>query len=173
MIICDIDNVLADDAWRIPFIDWQEPDAFKRFHEYHLCCMMDAASNLDLVETAEDVVLITAQPEYYRRKRLSWLRSVGIRWTEVLFRADNDHRGSVDVKRDAVRRIEQLGGDLAHVTIAIDDRSDVLAMYREEFGFRTLRIEVHHIEWHHNVGVEVGPDVYGVAAINPPRRFAN
>jgi len=64
LIICDVDNVLADDAWRRSFIRHNNPDLHARYRDYHMSSVMDNSRNHDLIcVRGARVVLLTAMPE--------------------------------------------------------------------------------------------------------------
>lgn len=153
MIICDIDNVLADDSWRVSAIDHEHIDPMRRFHEYHQLCLHDPFENRHLVRSdGEDdwpVILLTAQPWAYRHLRRNWLWRNKVSHQLVLFRRDDDFRSSVDVKRDMLLDLQtSLAYKLkTHVSIAYDDRQDVIDMYREEFGLPAERVAINEYVW--------------------------
>jgi hypothetical protein len=136
MVICDIDNVLADDGWRRKRIAWDCDDLVRRFHQYQLACRFDRARNLHLIQNGEPVALFTAQPEAYAELRRDWCARRGIRPAVIYHRTNNDLRGSVAVKRDMARRLlREFDLRTRDVVAAYDDRVDIVTMYRTEFGF--------------------------------------
>ena len=160
IILCDVDNVLANDAWRLSMIDFEEPDLDKRFHEYHKASSLDEPANLSLVQTPPPresqfflmqpyVVLMTAMPKRYAAQRAQWLWRHGVHHNMVLMREDDDHRHSVDVKRDMTKLVDELF-DLSRWCIAAyDDRADVVRMWRNEFGLPAHVVGINKLEWHH------------------------
>ncbi len=144
ILILDIDNCIAEDAWRVPLIRREERvNMFLRYDQYHLASQFDgAARNEDLFRRTKRIVLVTSRPALYRAITEWWLRAQGVPYSHLIMRANEDHRGSVDVKRDAVRRLLTRGDAVA---LAVDDREDVLAMYREEFGLRTECRAIHPV----------------------------
>jgi hypothetical protein len=164
MIICDIDNVLAHDAWRLHYIEWSRQDLFLRYHRYHKLCEHDTPANIDMLTPHWPVVLLTAQPCVYAQLRRWWLLKHNIPYDFVLHRAKHDHRGSVAVKRDMLNKLVDNGFDLSRCVVAVDDREDVLEMYAREFHLPTRHVELHHIVWERGDN-----DIAGVRQVNPSR----
>lgn len=151
LIIWDIDNCIANDAWRIPFIDWTAADPYQRYMPYHRVCSGDQSHNMrefeDLHERHNaDPCFITARPEAVRHMTMSWLRRHFTRSfpaaNRLLMRGNDDHRASVDLKRDLLTELFAAEPE-ARVVLALDDRADVLTMYRQHFGIVTRLLAIH------------------------------
>jgi len=130
--IIDLDNCIADDAWRIPRIQWQHSDPDRRYHDYHLLAAFDSCANHDLFEGNDNVVILTARPILFKAATEEWLRRNGVRYKHLIMRNNDDHSHSKDLKR------AQLGWMRSHygvpwsfIAAAYDDREDVVEMYRE------------------------------------------
>lgn len=142
LIICDIDNCIADDAWRIPFIDWDKGDPDARYHVYHTLGIGDAPDAAAWLTQerntaqAEHVHFFTARAVRYSKLTHWWLEdATGMRRGKdytLHMRNNGDHRSSVEVKRNMLSHLfgctDAMPGDIA---AAYDDREDVVAMYRE------------------------------------------
>lgn len=141
LIICDVDNVLSDDEWRIQFIKHDEPDLDERYRDYHAASILDAARNTHLVKPRRGVriALLTSMPERYAVEREWWLAANGIRHDIILYRPDRDHRPSPQLKLLMLARLQRLGFDLRRVLFAYDDREDVVRAYRN-FGLPATRV---------------------------------
>jgi hypothetical protein len=146
IILCDVDNVLSDDNWRVQFIKWGHPDPHWRFHDYHAAAMLDSAANLHLLNhDGARVFLLTAMPEYYAHFRESWLRQYGVRYERVMYRPKDDHRNSVELKRAMVQQLRAEGIPLWECVAAYDDRQGVVRMYIEE-GLPGVHIQINDQE---------------------------
>ena len=106
----DLDNCLANDAWRIPFIDWREgltPD--QRYAEYHRCCGRDQPGNVsafNAVRLFAEPVFFTARPESVRATTVDWIeRHLAVARPLVLMRRDGEHTPSAELKRAMVWRL--------------------------------------------------------------------
>lgn len=128
--ILDIDNVLSDDEWRIPLINWDKTCPNERYHDYHLASAFDRAVNQRLLsEYSDRNILFTAMPERYRTLRTMWLNHHRLGYGQLLMRANDDHRPSDLVKRDMLFVLFSQGLSHTDVELACDDREDVLAIY--------------------------------------------
>ena len=148
-VIVDLDNCIADDAWRIPHIRWQKRDLNHRYHAYHLLAGFDECANEDLFVPARDgreqLVVFTARPVMYRPITEEWLRRKNIPVVALLMRNDNDHRPSVELKRSMLLSLQELYSiPLSSVTAAYDDRADVVAMFTHH-GIRAQVRAIHSV----------------------------
>lgn len=153
-IIVDIDNCIADDAWRIPRINWQKSNPAERYHDYHSLSGFDAAGNLEIFEDhhAAGVILFTARPVAYRALTEEWLRRKGLNYDFLVMRNNNDHRPSVELKRGMLHWLPEVYGvPWSSIVAAYDDRKDVVEMYRK-----------HHVPAHVRF-------VHEVCAYTPPQ----
>lgn len=131
-ILLDIDNCISDDGWRIPLIDWSNPDPFMRYHEYQIRSPQDLPGNTDLFLGHKGrIFLLTSRPLSYRPVTLLWLHAVGVPFEAILMRNNNDHRSSVDVKRSQLLSLPEYGVEMKDIVCAYDDRPEICAMYRE------------------------------------------
>ncbi len=146
IILCDVDNVLSDDSWRVRFISWHKPDPHERFHGYHSAALLDSAYNLHLLARDDArVFLLTSMPEHYAYIREAWLRQYGVRYERVLYRSRNDHRSSVEVKRSMLNQLRDEGVPLRETIAAYDDRQGIVQMYIEE-GLPGIHIQINDQE---------------------------
>lgn len=147
--VFDIDNCIANDQWRHKYIASENPDVWERFENYHLMAAYDEPVNLNVVQKipAENRVFFTAMPEYYAPLRRAWLMMHNIDYFKIYFRRDEDHRHSVDVKRDMLyklmfdcgaRSVEDLLIDAIY-----DDRPSIIKMFKEDFELPAIRMYVH------------------------------
>lgn len=150
IILCDVDNVISDDNWRVPFIAWHRVGVHERFHDYHIASPLDAVVNLHLLTAGRPrVYLLTAMPEEYAPLRERWLAQNRIRYERILYRANSDHRHSVDLKRAMVRQLRDEGVPLWECVAAYDDRRPVVEMFRQE-GLPGVHVQIHEQEHHYH-----------------------
>lgn len=152
----DLDNCLADDSWRINFINWSAADLDVRYHDYHRLCSGDTVCNLSrffAVHNDNDIepVFVTARPERVRTMTKSWIRS-HITGTfpddaMLLMRGNRDHTPSLALKRELVHglRTRDWGDSGLQIVTAFDDRPDIVAMYREQFGIDAHVLAIHSV----------------------------
>lgn len=145
--ILDLDNCIADDAWRIPKIDWTKFNSTERYHDYHLLSGFDDAGNLDILEQHLDAaaIIFTARPAAYRALTQEWLKRQNIPYELLFMRHNDDHRHSLELKRAMLLGLPEFYGvDLASIVVAYDDRADVVEMYRK-CGLTAHRREIHNV----------------------------
>lgn len=159
VVILDLDNCIANDAWRIPMIDWhKEGDA--RYHRYHAGAYYDendtdwfyvALREFGVTETSGyRLFIFTARPERYRVLTELWLKDHLLQQPEAVFmRADNDHRSSPQMKADQLNHLlnpnNQYGVKAEDITFAADDRIDVLNAYMALRVKATLHHAIHDV----------------------------
>lgn len=151
-IICDIDNCLADDAWRIPRINWHK-HGDERYEDYHSLGGFDQAvrsSNFSVLPlwSGDKIVFMTARPALYHALTTHWLLAIaGVSPGFSLLMRPNGHRGSSpEVKQ------MQLGwlldenncyGVAKHdIVMAYDDHQGVVDVYRAN-GIPAVRHFIH------------------------------
>ena len=132
IIILDLDNTVADDAWRIPRINWQKSNPDERYHDYHLLAAFDDVGNRHLFEgVPHDIVVFTARPVAYAALTMEWLSRNGIVAKHVLMRNPGDYRHSRDLKMTQLRWLLDLYDVQKHeIVCAYDDRQDVVDAFR-------------------------------------------
>lgn len=143
--IVDLDGCIADDLWRRHLINKIGPKSNDWFHEYHINSFWDKAVNLHEIKQPETIIL-TARPLRYRQITMQWLDKIAnVKPAYILFRNDDDHRPSFEVKKEMVRALLDWNSyniQLEQIADAIDDRENIVAMYRQEYGLaaRVVRI---------------------------------
>ena len=144
-VIVDLDGCIADDRHRRALID---PEAADPWAGYHDGCYADRLANGSLLRTIEAagwrLIVFTARPERLRSMTMRWLS-----WTAKITPHDlfmrqphQAHLSSPELKSAFLDELFA-GGEviLSRVVLVVDDRLDVLAMYRRR-GLNALRIEV-------------------------------
>jgi hypothetical protein len=153
-VILDLDNCIADDAWRIPRIRWDKTDPLERYHDYHSLAAFDAVGNEDLFERGGlGVVIFTARPVLYRPATEEWLRRNRVAYHHLIMRNTHDHRKSVELKRQMLHWLPELYDvPWQRIVAAYDDRPDVVEMFRK-----------HHIDAHVR-------SIHDTCAYTPPQQ---
>ena len=148
-IILDIDNTISNDAWRIPRINWKEPDPFQRYHEYHQLSSFDEAGNHDLFQgTPHEIIIMTARPVHYHAQTEEWLLRKGIDPAIILMRNTSDHVHSKELKRQQLLSLKAMHGiTREQIVCAYDDRQDVVDMYRRTLGIHAEVRRIHNVPY--------------------------
>jgi len=158
-IICDIDNCLADDGWRIPFINWQKTGD-ERYADYHSLSGFDRpvhAANGSVLPlwSGDRVVFLTARPVLHEALTRHWLTAIArIPAGFTLLMRPNGFRGSSpEVKQ------MQLGWLFGpnncykvkkeEIVMAFDDHQGVVDMYRSN-GIPAVRHFIHTVDAFHD-----------------------
>lgn len=132
-VILDLDNCIANDAWRIPRINWQKQNPLERYHEYHSLSAYDELGNTDLfAEHHHEVIVFTARPVLYHAITEEWLLRNNVPVKHLIMRNNDDHRSSVELKRHMLHWLpEHYDVPWQEIVAAYDDRQDVVDMYRK------------------------------------------
>lgn len=155
IVLCDVDNCISEDLWRVPFIRWHLPDPNLRFRDYHLAAALDSAQNLDVLRQHWNarVFFLTAMPEEYGGIRENWLQQNRINYERVLYRPRGNHQCSIELKRGMVRQLRDEGVPLWECRAAYDDRAEIVAMFQQE-GLPGVQLRIHDIDYReHNAMV--------------------
>lgn len=143
MIILDMDNCISDDGWRLKFIDDSLP-VETRWNEYHAQCAMDRPANgPELLCKGHTVIISTSRPDIYRAHTINWLARVNVFPWIVMMRKNDDHSPSVVVKERNLRALrDAYEVRLDAITMAFDDRADIIEMYKRN-GVPATRLWIH------------------------------
>lgn len=149
-VMCDLDNCLVDDAWRIPQIDWNEKDPDVRYARYHASAAEDGRPDEALVAVlaahvaeGRKIIFATARPEKFREQTWRWLElhiwpplgdaaaKAGLALdVQLMMRPPGDHSASPLMKRKMLGWAQDPNNvEAVRVVHAYDDRPDVIAMY--------------------------------------------
>jgi hypothetical protein len=147
--IIDLDNCVSDDRWRLPFIQLEKERPNDRYWTYHSYCDSDQPGNAhvirELSERYDELLVFTSRPETVREKTMSWLSANSIPHALLFMRPDDNHLPSVEMKR---LMLSWLPGEY-RIEHAIDDRHDILDMYRAEGIPSTRRVFIYEPELVH------------------------
>jgi len=179
VIILDLDNCIANDEWRIPFIDWNNQNRDERYHVYHALGGYDGAPDLDWLfaflaghslklETEFRVFVLTARALRYRRATEWWLKE-HLPWPVegLLMRNTGDNRHSAPLKRSQLQTLLELH-DVApeDILFAADDRQEVLDAYRSVADIPTMRYAIHDTDAYNDPrsAIRTPPEILRAAA---------
>jgi len=132
-VIFDMDGTLADVRHRLRFLSGPEKD-FNAFHG----AMGDDTPNALICDLAAMyasdnnyyLIICTGRPERYRTVTKSWLSDYAIEYHGLFMRPNDRLKDKdCDVKRDMLNLIRKLWPS---PIVAVEDRSQVVKMYREE-----------------------------------------
>lgn len=129
-ILCDIDGTLAKMGTRSPF-DWKKvgQDTLNR----------PVAHVLDKFARDGDVsiVMMSGRDSVCRQETRDWLKRHHIKYTALHMRAEGDNRKDNIVKRELY---EQHIAGKYNVLFVLDDRNQVVDMWRNELGLTVLQV---------------------------------
>jgi len=128
--ILDLDNCIADDVHRFWLID-RGRQGEERYADYHAAAASDALCNRDLLQTKEELIILTGRPVRYAEQTINWLRKHGVAYKYMIMRNKGDLRSSAELKRQHVEwLIELYDVSLLEITSAFDDQQSVVDTYR-------------------------------------------
>jgi hypothetical protein len=134
IVLVDLDHTLCDAFWRDPLLG--------RWEEYHAAGMEDKPIGFvrEIIDMAHhsgrEVVAVTGRPEYNRQMTVRWMIQYDIPIDTILMRAMDDHRPSVEVKRELVTLAFP---DLSVIEFVLEDRDDCVAIYKQ-LGLNVLQV---------------------------------
>jgi hypothetical protein len=151
--IFDLDNCLSDDAWRIKYIDWDEPDLCKRYAAYHDHAPRDKADpekraffHRIVGERGHTPIFFTGRPTRLRSQTATWLlEELGYDAPNELLmfmRRPGDRSRAADLKSMMLTDAMAYGIPLDSIRGAVDDREDVVEMYKS-FGLDSWVVKIH------------------------------
>ncbi|NNN19688.1 MAG: hypothetical protein HKL84_07525 [Acidimicrobiaceae bacterium] len=124
-VLCDLDGVLSDAAWRQHFIEKGKNKDWDSFFGH---CgddpfIAEVATLLSLLDQDLLVVLLTGRPTSVKSQTLSWLRNFPLRWDLLIMRNFGDYSAAKDFKSDSLDEIRSRG--MEPVLAFEDDRRNV------------------------------------------------
>lgn len=142
-VIFDIDGTLADLSHRLHFVTGGKKDWPGFFAQMHLDQPHEAVIELSqCCRSKWYLVLVSGRPESHREVTETWLRSHNVSFDALYMRKTGDFRADVVIKREL---LAQLRADSYHPRLVIDDRPQVVKMWREE-GLVCLQAEYREFE---------------------------
>lgn len=158
VIICDIDNCISDDGWRIPRIDWTK-QGDERYHDYHLLAGFDKAPFNDrthgIMSPKFKVFFLTARPLSYRALTEHWLLNTAKvpPGFELLMRPNGFRGSSPQVKQTQLDHMLDpniYGVKIKDIVGAYDDHQGVIDMYERNGIYTAKRVAIHSVNAFHN-----------------------
>lgn len=138
-IICDLDGTLCDCSHRRHFVSGGRKD----YDKFNAACVDDPLvipiAELVMAMYADDyeIIFCSGRGNEWRHETIEWIEDMRVVPNFHLYmRPEGDYRSDVVVKREMLRQIEQEGYEVLFV---VDDRPDVLRMWRQE-GLFTLAV---------------------------------
>lgn len=142
-ILLDLDNTIADDGWRIPYINWDVSDPFTRYHDYHCLSAFDTVGNKHIVNVEGTMqIIMTARPKMYERLTREWLARNGIKFGMLMMRPNDNFENSVKLKKGFLDSLVEIYKVDKSRMLAYDDRQDVIDMYGLN-GVKAELISIH------------------------------
>lgn len=143
--IIDLDNCVSNDQWRLPRIQNHHSRPNDRYWDYHDCCDQDLHENKHVITRLRyqyRLLVFTSRPEAVRRKTELWLAKWDIPHDILFMRPNDNHMPSVEMKKTMLGWLPA-GYRIEH---AIDDRHDILDMYRSQGIPSTQRVFIYEPE---------------------------
>lgn len=131
IVILDLDGTVADCSHRLHFIEGQNRD-YQAFYDgivddtpiQHIIDLVRA-----LAQSQEYIILaVTGRPDTHKRETIVWNQQQFLPYHALFMRAEGDFRKDYIVKKEILETIRKEFGEPA---FALDDRSSVVAMWRE------------------------------------------
>ena len=141
IILCDIDGTLATIGDRAKILE-KDKLTEKEYDEFNAqsessSCIEDIANIIRNLKDAETkIYLITAREKKWKKITQSWLKLNEIPYDNLLMRNDGDKNSDADVKLKIVKEYV----NPKRVWFVLEDRDDVVQMYREELGLTCLQV---------------------------------
>ncbi len=124
-VVCDLDGVLSDAAWRQPLIGRGEDKDWDGF--FAKCgddpYIDEVATLLKLLDKELLVVLLTGRPASVQSQTIRWLKDYPMRWDLLIMRNYGDYSAAKDFKAQSLEEIRQQGID--PILAFEDDRRNV------------------------------------------------
>ena len=141
IILCDIDGTLATIGDRAKILE-KDKLTEKEYDEFNdqsgsSSCIQDIANIIRNLKDAETkIYLITAREKKWKKITQHWLRLNEIPYDNLLMRNDGDKNSDADVKLKIVKEYV----NPKRVWFVLEDRDDVVQMYREDLGLTCLQV---------------------------------
>tara|TARA_R100001086_G_scaffold190625_1_gene108047 strand:+ start:230 stop:679 length:450 start_codon:yes stop_codon:yes gene_type:complete len=141
IILCDIDGTLATIGDRAKILE-KDKLTEKEYDEFNAqsessSCIEDIANIIrNLKDSETKIYLITAREKKWKKITQSWLKLNEIPYDNLLMRNDGDKNSDADVKLKIVKEYV----NPKRVWFVLEDRDDVVQMYREDLGLTCLQV---------------------------------
>lgn len=139
IVICDLDGTLSNAEHRKYLIDGSQKKNWAEFYER--CDEDDPHLDIGrlirkLADSGLTIVYVTGRVESVREKTEAWLEKHDMPSGAIFMRPDGDYRQDCILKAEIA---EQQGLTPERVFLALDDRDQVVKMWRE-LGIRCLQV---------------------------------
>lgn len=132
-IICDLDGTLALLRNRSPYdASTAEQDQLNN----PIANILEVYAHQTLHDI--DLILVTGRDDTYRAQTVNWLRKHNIQYKALYMRKAEDKRKDTIFKKDIY---EQHIKDNYEVLFVLEDRDQVVRMWREELGLTCLQVD--------------------------------
>lgn len=128
VILCDIDGTLAHMGSRSPY-EWEKVGEDKRD--------VAVADILRTYDSQASIVLVSGRDSVCRPQTEDWLRHFAVGYDDLIMRAEGDNRKDSIVKRELYEK--HIKGNY-NVLFVLDDRNQVVDMWRHELGLKVLQV---------------------------------
>lgn len=149
-VIFDLDGTLADCRHRLHHIKNGNKNWAAFFNEMGKDTAIGyVVKLLDLIHLADDsesddynlsIILCSGRPDSHRAQTEKWLHEMVIYHDLLLMRKTGDFRPDTAVKFEMLKKLREAGYD---VLFAVDDRPDIVKMWREN-GVPCFAVEDHN-----------------------------
>ncbi len=129
-VVFDLDGVLSDAAGRQHFLE----RPYRDWEAFFEACTDDplideVAALLDVIDPANQIILLTARPIRVQPNTLAWLSRFDLRWDLLIMRDFGDYGAARDFKRRSVGELRRFGFDLR---LAFEDDRRNVHMFHTE-----------------------------------------
>lgn len=129
-IICDIDGTLAERGDRSPF-DYSKVNLDKP--------KRDIIKLVNMMHTRDvDVLLFSGREDSCHDATVAWLKAHNVGYDHLFMRKTGDHRKDSIVKKEIYDAFVK---DLYEIIFVLDDRDQVVEMWRKELGLTCLQVD--------------------------------
>jgi hypothetical protein len=150
--ICDIDNCFADDAHRIPLIDWHLRGD-ERYDRYNAKMGLDLPVHVGIYTGFAAIatpLFLTGRPQKWESETRGWLGlALGASERSFMLMRPNNTKGlpPAELKKQMLEHLLRGPVDLPdfsieNIIVAFDDVPAVIAMYRS-FGIPAIQLQAH------------------------------
>lgn len=144
--VFDLDNCIADDGWRVDIIQHDSENVFIKYNAYHLMSEFDKAANLHKLKehSKDEIVILTARPDHYRKITQRWLAKHGITYDKLLMRPNRSHEHSASLKLKLMKTHKMAPEE---ISCAYDDRQDVVDAYKS-IGINAAILKINDVDYY-------------------------
>lgn len=153
----DIDNCLANDAWRTPLIDWHL-EGNLRYERYDALMDKDSVAHFEvwsIITKMTVPIFITGRREKWRSLTERWLKQRLPVWRDgrwvrlqdplILMRPDECDDRPAELKEKLLLSLPDHGWELSSIMAAFDDVQSIVDMYHRH-GVPAAVLRIHNPE---------------------------